>query len=67
MKFKMQDKQNQLIEGISDKHLVVGVDIAQQFQMIKAFAFVEQRLFLTSFFYYILVLFNSFSYSLTNL
>lgn len=28
MKFKMQDKQNQLIERISDKHLVVGVDIA---------------------------------------
>jgi preprotein translocase subunit SecB len=27
MKFKMQDKQNQLIERISDKHLVVGVDI----------------------------------------
>ena len=30
MKFKMQDKQNQLIERISDTHLVVGVDIAQQ-------------------------------------
>jgi len=30
MKFKMQDKQNQLIERISDKHLVAGVDIAQQ-------------------------------------
>ncbi|WP_312471706.1 hypothetical protein [Neobacillus sp.] len=30
MKFKMQDKQNQLIERISDKHLVVRVDIAQQ-------------------------------------
>jgi hypothetical protein len=29
MKFKMQDKQNKLIERISDKHLVVGVDIAQ--------------------------------------
>ncbi len=26
----MQDKQNQLIERISDKHLVVRVDIAQQ-------------------------------------
>jgi transposase len=30
MKYKMQDKQNQLIERISDNHLVVGVDIAQQ-------------------------------------
>ncbi|CAH2717060.1 hypothetical protein BACCIP111895_04249 [Neobacillus rhizosphaerae] len=30
MKFKMQDKQNQLIERIFDKHLVVGVDIACQ-------------------------------------
>jgi hypothetical protein len=30
MKFKMQDKQNQLIERISDQHLVVGIDIAQQ-------------------------------------
>ncbi|MEH7239299.1 hypothetical protein [Bacillus sp. JJ1562] len=29
MNFKMQDKQNQLIERISDKHLIVGVDIAQ--------------------------------------
>lgn len=29
MKFKMQDKQNQLIERIFDKHRVGGVDIAQ--------------------------------------
>jgi transposase len=36
MKFKMQDKQNQLIERISDKHLVVGVDIAQQFHVARA-------------------------------
>jgi transposase len=30
MKFKMQQKQNQLIQRISDQHLVIGVDIAQQ-------------------------------------
>ncbi|QNU06078.1 IS110 family RNA-guided transposase [Peribacillus butanolivorans] len=36
MKFKMQDKQNQLIERISDPHLVVGVDIAQQFHVARA-------------------------------
>ncbi|MGF6951622.1 hypothetical protein QF028_004127 [Neobacillus sp. B4I6] len=30
MNFKMQDKQNQLIERISDTHLIVGVDIAKQ-------------------------------------
>jgi transposase len=36
MKFKMQDKQNQLIERITDKHLVVGVDIAQQFHVARA-------------------------------
>lgn len=30
MNFKMQDKQNQLIERIFDTHLIVGVDIAQQ-------------------------------------
>ncbi len=29
MKFKAQDKQNQLIENITASHLVVGVDIAQ--------------------------------------
>ncbi|MFL6558897.1 MAG: IS110 family transposase, partial [Bacillus sp. (in: firmicutes)] len=38
-KFKMQDKQNQLIERISDKHLVVGVDIAQQFHVARAVNF----------------------------
>ena len=32
----MQDKQNQLIERISDQHLVVGVDIAQQFHVARA-------------------------------
>jgi hypothetical protein len=39
MKFKMQDKQNQLIERISDKHLVVGVDIAQQLHVARAVNF----------------------------
>ena len=39
MKFKMQDKQNQLIERISDQHLVVGVDIAQQFHVARAVNF----------------------------
>lgn len=39
MKFKMQDKQNQLIERISDKHLVVGVDIAQELHMARAVNF----------------------------
>ncbi len=32
----MQDKQNQLIERISDTHLIVGVDIAQQFHVARA-------------------------------
>jgi transposase len=36
MKFKMQDKQNQLIERISDQHLVVGIDIAQQIHVARA-------------------------------
>ena len=36
MNFKMQDKQNQLIERITDRHLVVGVDIAQQFHVARA-------------------------------
>jgi transposase len=36
MKFKMQDKQNQLIERISNKHLVVGVDIAQHVHVARA-------------------------------
>ncbi len=39
MKFKMQDKQNQLIERICDKHLVVGVDIAQQLHVARAVNF----------------------------
>ncbi|MBM7654278.1 IS110 family transposase [Neobacillus cucumis] len=39
MKFKMQTKQNQLIERISVKHLVVGVDIAQQFHVARAVNF----------------------------
>jgi len=39
MKFKMQDKQNQLIERISVKHLVVGVDIAQQLHVARAVNF----------------------------
>jgi transposase len=30
MKLKMQDKQNQLIQRVSDQHLVVGIGIAQQ-------------------------------------
>ncbi|XKB97208.1 hypothetical protein AB3U99_23990 [Niallia sp. JL1B1071] len=36
MKFKMQNKHNQPIEVISDKHLVVGVDIAQQTHVARA-------------------------------
>ncbi|WP_352922710.1 hypothetical protein [Peribacillus simplex] len=36
MKFKMQDKQNQLIVRISVWHLVVGVEIAQQFHVARA-------------------------------
>ena len=36
MKYKMQDKQNQLIERISNQPLVVGVDIAQQFHVARA-------------------------------
>lgn len=39
MKFKMQDKQNQLIERISDKHLVVGVDIAQELHVARVVNF----------------------------
>jgi len=39
MKFKMQNKQNQLIERISVKHLVVGVDIAQHFHVARAVNF----------------------------
>jgi transposase len=39
MNFKMQDKQNQLIERISDTHLIVGIDIAQQFHVARAVNF----------------------------
>ena len=39
MKFKMQDKQNQLIERISISHLIVGIDIAQQFHVARAVNF----------------------------
>ena len=33
------DKQNQLIERISDRHLVVGVDIAQELHVARAVNF----------------------------
>ncbi|MGE1167164.1 IS110 family transposase, partial [Peribacillus simplex] len=33
------DKQNQLIERISDTHLIVGVDIAQQLHVARAVNF----------------------------
>ncbi|USK64305.1 IS110 family transposase [Peribacillus frigoritolerans] len=36
MNFKMQNKQNQLIERITDHHLVVGVDIAQHVHVARA-------------------------------
>ncbi len=36
MNYKMQDKQNQLIERISDKHLIVGIDIAQNLHVARA-------------------------------
>ncbi|MFY0784129.1 IS110 family transposase [Peribacillus simplex] len=36
MNFKMQNKQNQLIERITDLHLVVGVDIAQHVHVARA-------------------------------
>jgi len=39
MKFKVQEKQNQLIEKITDKHLVVGIDIAQQTHVARAVNF----------------------------
>lgn len=39
MKFKMQDKQNQLIERISERHLVVGIDIAQEVHVARAVNF----------------------------
>jgi hypothetical protein len=39
MKFKAQDKQNQLIENISSLHLVVGVDIAQEIHVARAVSY----------------------------
>lgn len=39
MKFKSQDKQNQLIENISSLHLVVGVDIAQEAHVARAVSY----------------------------
>ncbi|MCY9696416.1 IS110 family transposase [Paenibacillus alginolyticus] len=39
MKFKAQDKQNQLIENITANHLVVGVDIAQETHVARAVNF----------------------------
>jgi transposase len=39
MNFKMQNKQNQLIERITDQHLVVGVDIAQHVHVARAVNF----------------------------
>ncbi|MBN3523652.1 IS110 family transposase [Paenibacillus apiarius] len=39
MKFKSQDKQNQLIEKITAQHLVVGIDIAQQMHVARAVNF----------------------------
>ncbi len=39
MKFKMQDKLNQLIERIPIRHLIVGIDIAQQFHVARAVNF----------------------------
>nr|WP_315603409.1 transposase [Paenibacillus aurantius] len=39
MKFKAQAKQNQLLEHISTRHLVVGIDIAQQSHVARAVNF----------------------------
>lgn len=39
MKFKTQEKQNQLIENITVHHLVVGVDIAQEVHVARAVSF----------------------------
>jgi transposase len=39
MKFKAQDKQNQLIENITVHHLVIGVDIAQEAHVARAVSF----------------------------
>jgi hypothetical protein len=41
MKFKMQYKQNQLIERITNRHLVVSVDIAHQVHVARAVYFRE--------------------------
>ncbi|PAE33331.1 hypothetical protein CHI06_26110 [Bacillus sp. 7884-1] len=41
MNFKMQDKQNQLIERISDTDLIVGVDISQQLHDARAVNFLR--------------------------
>jgi transposase len=39
MKFKMQERQNQLIERISTRHLIIGIDIAQQTHVARAINF----------------------------
>jgi len=39
MKFKAQDKQNQLIEKITSQHLVIGIDIAQLTHVARAVNF----------------------------
>ncbi|MFB9973611.1 IS110 family transposase [Allobacillus sp. SKP2-8] len=39
MNYKMQDKQNQLIRRITDKHIVIGVDIAQEIHVARAVDF----------------------------
>ncbi|MFE9279605.1 IS110 family transposase [Paenibacillus glucanolyticus] len=39
MKFKAQDKQNQLIENITVHHPVIGIDIAQELHMARAVSF----------------------------
>ena len=39
MNIKMQNKQNQLIERITDHHLIVGVDIAQHVHVARAVNF----------------------------
>lgn len=39
MKFKAQDKQNQLIENMTVNHLVVGVDTAQENHVARAVNF----------------------------
>ena len=39
MKFKAQEKQNQLIENISSSHLVIGVDIAQEAHVARAVSY----------------------------